>query len=142
MHLLADSGSPFAINGFAGLTGAQQFSFWMTFLLFNAYVVLEVASLGAFYFASRPRGGRPNRAAIWYFAASLLVVMAFITTVWAAPAEKSFLDDSGTHLAIGTKAIKVFIGLFGFALPAAVCLLAGALQTSSRRKAGQQSIVI
>jgi hypothetical protein len=141
MHLLADSGSAFGINGFAGLTGAQQFSFWMTFLLFNAYVVLEVASLGAFYFASRPRSGRPNPAAIWYFAASLLVVMAFITTVWAAPAEKSFLDDSGTYLAIGTKAIKVFIGL-GIAALAVLCLLAGALVTSSRKKASQQAIVI
>ncbi|HSP64734.1 MAG TPA: hypothetical protein VLO10_00955, partial [Candidatus Deferrimicrobium sp.] len=91
MHVLADSGSAFAINGFAGLTGAQQLSFWFSFILFNGYVGLEAVCLAAFYFAARPRSGSPNPAAIWYFIGALWVVMSFITTVWAAPAEKAFL---------------------------------------------------
>ncbi len=141
MHLLADSGSAFAINGFAGLTGAQQLSFWFSFILFNGYVGLEAVCLAAFYFASRPRSGAPNPAAIWYFIGALWVVMAFITTVWAAPAEKSFLDDSGTFLAVGTRTVKVFIGI-GFAGVAVTCLLIGAVETARRKRATSQTLVI
>jgi hypothetical protein len=141
MHVLADSGSAFAINGFAGLTGAQQLSFWLSFILFNGYVGLEVVCLAAFYFASRPRSGSPNPAAIWYFIAALWVVMSFITTVWAAPAEKAFLDDSGTYIAVGTKAIKVFIGL-GFAAIAVICLLIGAMETARHKRSARQTLVI
>ncbi len=141
MHVLADSGSAFAINGFAGLTGAQQLSFWLSFILFNGYVGLEVVCLAAFYFASRPRSGSPNPAAVWYFIAALWVVMSFITTVWAAPAEKAFLDDSGTYIAVGTKAIKVFIGL-GFAAIAVMCLLIGAMETARRKRSARQTLVI
>jgi hypothetical protein len=142
MHLVASSGSAFAINGFAGLTGPQQLSFWLSFVLFNGYVMLEVVCLAAFYFASRPRGGgRPNPAAIWYFIGALWVVMAFITTVWAAPAEKAFLDDSGTFLAVGTRTIKVFIGV-GFAGIAVICLLIGAVETGRRKRVERQTLVI
>jgi hypothetical protein len=142
MHMLADtSGSAFAINGFAGLTGAQQLSFWFAFILFNGYVMLEVMCLAAFYFASRPRSGGTNAAAIWYFIAALWVVMAFITTVWAAPAEKAFLDDTGTSLAVGTRTIKVFIGL-AFAGVAVMCMLIGAVETARRKKAERQALVI
>jgi hypothetical protein len=142
MHLVADSGSAFAINGFAGLSTAAQLSFWFAFILFNGYVVLEAVSLAAFYFASRPRRGRPNPAAIWYFAASVLVVMAFISTVWAAPAEKAFLDNSGTHLAVGTRATLIFVGIIVFAFPAVLCLLAGFIQTGRRKKADRSALVI
>lgn len=141
MPLVADSGSAFAINGFAGLSGAQQLSFWLSFILFNGYVVLMVASLAAFYFASRPRSGRPNRAAVWYFIASLWVLMSFISTVWAAPAEKSFLDDSGTSLALGTRAVKVLIGL-GFAAVAVMCLMIGMFETGRRRRLADRTLVI
>ncbi len=142
MQMLASSGSAFAINGFAGLKGPAQLSFWLSFILFNGYVVLEAVCLASFYFASRPRaGGRPNPAAIWYFAGSLLVVMAFITSVWAAPAEKAFLDDSGTFIAVGTRTVKVFIGL-AFAAAAFVCLLIGAADTARRRRAEGRTLVI
>lgn len=141
MPLVADSSSAFAINGFAGLTGAQQLSFWLAFVLFNMYVVLEVACLAAFYFAARPRHGAPNRAAIWYFIGALFVVLAFITTVWAAPAEKSFLDDTGTYLAVGTKAAKVFIGL-AFAAVAVFCLLIGYVDTGRRRRTEREAVVL
>jgi hypothetical protein len=141
MHVLADSGSAFAINGFAGLTGAQQLSFWLSFILFNGYVGLEVLCLAAFYFAARPRSGSPNPAAVWYFIGALWVVMAFITTVWAAPAEKAFLDDTGTFIAVGTRTIKVFIGL-GFAAIAVMCLLIGVLETARRKRSARQTLVI
>jgi hypothetical protein len=142
MHLVAANGNAFAINGFAGLTGAQQLSFWLSFILFNGYVVLEAVCLAGFYFGSRPRGGgRPNPAAIWYFIGSLWVVMAFITTVWAAPAEKAFLDDTGTFIAVGTRTIKVFIGL-GFAAIAVACVLIGVLETARRKRAAGQTLVI
>jgi hypothetical protein len=141
MHLVASTGSAFAINGFAGLTGAQILSFWFSFILFNGYVVLEVVALATFYFAARPRAGRPNPAAIWYFIASLLVMISFISTVWGAPAEKTFLDDSGTYLAVGARAVKVFIGI-GFAGVAVMCMLVGAIDTSRRRRAAQQAVVI
>jgi hypothetical protein len=142
MHMLAASGSnAFAINGFAGMPGAEQLSFWLSFILFNMYVGLEVVCLAAFYFASRPRSGLPNPAAIWYFIAALWVVMAFITTVWAAPAERSFLDDSASFVAVGTRTVKVFIGL-AFAAVAVACLLLGAVETARRKRAAEQTIVI
>jgi hypothetical protein len=141
MSFIADSGSAFAINGFAGLTGSQILSFWLSFLLFNGYVVLEAAALATFYFAARPRSGHPNPAAIWYFIAALLVVISFITTVWGAPAEKAFLDDSGTYLAVGTKAVKIFIGI-GFAAVAVMFMAIGALETARRKKAAAQTVVI
>lgn len=141
MHLIASSGSAFAINGFAGLTGAQILSFWLTFILFNGYVVLEVVALATFYFAARPRSGRPNPAAVWYFMAAMLVVISFISTVWGAPAEKTFLDDSGTYLAVGARAVKAFIGI-GFAGVAVLFMLVGAIDTARRKKAAQQAVVI
>jgi hypothetical protein len=141
MHLVADSTSAFAINGFAGMTGAQILSFWLTFILFNGYVMLEAAALASFYLAARPRHGRANPAAIWHFIASLLGVVAFITMVWAAPAEKAFLNDAGTSLAVGTRTVKVFIGLL-FAGAAVVCMLIGLVDTMRRRRALQQTVVI
>ena len=36
----------FAINGFAGLTGAQILSFWLSFILFNAYVAVQRTGRG------------------------------------------------------------------------------------------------
>ncbi|MDQ2960275.1 MAG: hypothetical protein M3R48_04405 [Candidatus Dormibacteraeota bacterium] len=141
MPLVADASSPFAINGFTGDSGVAQLSFWLTFILFNMYVVLEVVSLAAFYFASRPRSGRPNPAAIWYFVAAVLVVFAFITTVWAAPAERAFLDDAGTHIAVGTKAVKLFIGLAAAAL-AVLSLLIGMVDTARRRRAATREVLV
>lgn len=142
MRMLADSSSPFAINGFSGFSGANQLSFWLTFILFNGYVGLEAIALASFYLTSRNRGGGPNPAAIWHFIASIWVVLAFITLVWAAPAEKAFLDDSGTSLGVGTRMIKIFIGL-AFAGVAVLCMLIGAVDTARRRRAqGARALVL
>lgn len=142
MHLVASSGSAFAINGFAGMSGANQLSFWLSFILFNGYVVLEALSLTALYFAARPRDGHPNPAAIWYFAASVLGVLAFISTVWGAPAEKTFLDDAGTSIALGTRAVHVLFGVIVFGGGATLCLLAGAVSTARRRREASSALVI
>ena len=55
--------------------------------------------------------------------------MAFITTVWAAPAEKAFVNSAGTGLGVGDRTVKVFIGL-GFAAVAVGCMLIGAVETA------------
>ena len=140
MPLLADSSTPFAINGFSGMSGSQILSFWLVFILFNGYVVLEVVSLASFWFAARPRHGHPNVAAVWYFIASLVGVLCFITTVWAAPAEKSFIDDGG-NIGLGPHTWAIFAGL-AFGAVAAAFLLIGALTTMSRRRAESASITI
>ena len=142
MPVLAVSQPPaFAINGFGGLSGAQQLSFWFTFILFNGYVVLEVVCLASFWFAARPRHGSPNPAAVFYFLAAIFVMLSFISMVWAAPAEKSFLDDTGTFLAVGARAVKVFIGI-GFSAVAVGLLLVGALSTAARRRDESSAVVI
>ena len=86
---------PFSISGFTGLTTAQIISFFIVFVIFNAYVVLMVIALVAFYFTSKPRHGVVRTAAIWHFVAVLWMLMAFIGTVWGAPAEKTFLGGHG-----------------------------------------------
>ena len=86
---------PFSISGFTGLTTAQIISFFIVFVIFNAYVVLTVIALVAFYFTSKPRHGVVRTAAIWHFIAVLWMLFAFMGTVWGAPAEKTFLAVTG-----------------------------------------------
>src|SRR5438874_9704031 len=97
----ADSPFPFSISGFTGLTTAQIISFLLMFVLFNFYVVLEAASLVAFYVTAKPRHGTVRTAAVWHFAATLLLLVSFISTVWCAPAEKTFIGGDPTSLGIG-----------------------------------------
>jgi hypothetical protein len=111
--VLADSNA-FSINGFTGLSNPQIISFFIVFVIFNGYVVLEAAALMAFYVTSKPRHGHVRTAAIWHFFASLWFVLAFISTVWSAPAEKTFMGSDGVNFGIGQRAITIFIG-FGFA---------------------------
>jgi hypothetical protein len=127
MMIAAGSNNAFAINGFNGLSNTQIFSFLFVFILFNGYVVLEAASLLAFYFTSKPRHGRVRTAAIWHFAASLLFILAFISTVWGAPAEKSFIGTAVQpyELGVGSRAIALFIGMAIFAAPGVTCMLIG-----------------
>jgi hypothetical protein len=125
---------PFSISGFGGLTRAQIISFFIVFVIFNAYVVLIVIGLVSFYFTSKPRHGVVRTAAIWHFIAIVWMLMAFIGTVWGAPAEKTFLTPTGlTTLGIGQRAINEFISM-GFAFIAVVCMAIG-----YRRAAKQNS---
>lgn len=127
MVAAAASNNAFAINGFTGFSNPQIFSFLFMFMLFNGYVVLEAASLAAFYVTSKPRHGRVRTAAIWHFIASLFFMLAFVSTVWGAPAEKSFIGTSSPPflLGVGQRAIALFIGIVFFAMPGVLCMLFG-----------------
>ena len=103
---------PFSISGFTGLTTAQIISFFIDFVLFNFYVVLIVIAMVGFYFTSKPRHGVVRTAAIWHFFAVIWMLMAFIGTVWAAPAEKTWLVlNSLSTLGISQRGINEFISL-------------------------------
>ncbi len=126
---------PFSISGFTGLTTAQIISFFIVFVIFNAYVVLTVIAMVGFYFTAKPRHGQTRTAAIWHFIAVLWMLMAFIGTVWGAPAEKTFLGGTGlATLGIGQRAINEFISM-GFAFFAVVCMVAGFAQASRQNRA-------
>jgi hypothetical protein len=116
---------PFSISGFTGLTTAQIISFFIVFVIFNGYVVLTVISMVGFYFTSKPRHGRTRTAAIWHFFAVIMMLLAFVATVWGAPAEKTFLAGTGlATLGIGQRAINEFISM-AFALVAVFFMVAG-----------------
>ena len=114
---------PFSISGFTGLTTAQIISFFIVFVLFNAYVVLIVIALVGFYFtveapprrgSARPPSGTSTRSSGCSRRSS--------GTVWGAPAEKTFLGGTGlATLGIGQRAINEFISM-GFAVIAVLCM--------------------
>jgi hypothetical protein len=113
---------PFSISGFGGLTRAQIISFFIVFVLFNAEVVLIVIAMVGFYFTAKPRHGVVRTAAIWHFIAVLWMLMAFIGLVWAAPAEKTWLQlNTLAKLGISQRGINAFISM-GFAFIAVVCM--------------------
>jgi hypothetical protein len=130
--IAAGSNNAFAINGFGGMPVSEIFSFFMVFIIFNFYAVLLAASLVAFYVTSKPRHGRVRTAAVWHFAATCLVLLAFITTVWGAPAEKTFING-GTNVGIGPAALRAFIG-FIFAFMATGCMMVGFMQGARERR--------
>lgn len=145
MMIAAGSNNAFAINGFTGLSNPQIVSFFFMFLLFNGYVVLEAIALAAFYVTAKPRHGRVRTAAIWHFWAACLVMVAFISTVWGAPAEKAFVNTAGdsltlqqspniTVLGLGLgRADMLFVGMV-FAGAAVFCMLIGFLKGAQQRR--------
>jgi len=148
----AGSNNAFAINGFGGMSNPEIVSFFIAFVIFNFYVVLMAASLAAFFFTAKPRHGRVRTAAIWHFVAAVWVMLAFISTVWGAPAEKSFTDVTGHSLSLnqpanitlfGTgigRAGMLFVGFF-FAMIAMLCMLTGfALGARQRRELREQAL--
>ena len=126
---------PFSISGFTGLTSAQIISFFIDFVIFNAYVVLTVIALVGFYFTSKPRHGVTRTAAIWHFYAVIWMLMAFIGTVWAAPAEKTWLVlNSLSQFGVSQRGINAFISM-GFAFIAVVCMAIGFARASRQNRA-------
>jgi hypothetical protein len=127
------------MNLFTGMTDRQIISAVLMFALFNLFVICEAGALAAFYISSRPtRGGRVRTGSLLHLAAAILFLIALVSTVWAAPAEKSFVDN-GTMFA-GDRFIKVIVGLvfmvFGF-----VTMAAAALVTSAqKREAARESL--
>lgn len=129
------------MNLFAGLTDHEIVSTLLGFLLFNGYVVLLAIALAAFWVSSRPRRGRVGTAPIWHFIAALWVMLSFVSMVWAAPVEKSFLDADGHPLTEpffqGARFEKVIIGLC-FAAVAVLCMIIGAVQSGKQKRAAAQ----
>ena len=137
------------MNLFTGMTDRQILSALLEFLLFNFFVVLEVIALAAFYVSTRPRRGRVRTAPIFYAIAAFWFLMCFISTVWAAPAEKTFVDADNPDLKVRDNLFnlhadrfqKVIIGLC-FAAVGALCMLIGAaLGSRQRRSAAQRALV-
>ncbi len=127
------------MNLFTGMTDHQIVSSILGFLLFNAYVVLLVISLAAFWVTSRPRRGRVRVSAIWHVVGSFWMMWAFISTVWAAPVEKSFIDADQVSEPFfqGVRFQKVIIGLL-FAAVAVACMLIGAVRAGREQRAAAQ----
>lgn len=129
------------MNLFTGMTDRQIISAVLMFALFNFWVLLEALSLGAFYVSSRPaRGGRVRTASMWYLAAAFCFMWSLVSTVWAAPAEKSFVDPNGTMFA-GDRFMKVIIGLVIMAAGLA-CLAIGLMANAAqKREAARRALV-
>ena len=137
------------MNLFNGMSDHQILSAILMFLLFNFFVVLEVIALAAFYVSTRPRRGRVLTAPILYAVAALWFMLSFVSTVWAAPAEKAFTDadnpDIGAHDNLfnlhADRFQKVLIGL-SFAAVGVLCMLVGAaLGSRQRRVAAQRALL-
>jgi len=99
------------MNLFKGLTPQQILSFVLAFGVFNLFVIMEAAALGAFYLASRPQGGRVRTAAAWHVGAAAWFNMAVVSAVWSAPAEKAFVNGSKLFDFGYERFQKVLIGL-------------------------------
>ena len=131
------------MNLFNGMTDRQILSVALDFLLFNGFVALEAIALAAFYVSSKPRRGRVRTASLWHVVAALWFLMALISTVWAAPAEKAFIDAASPSetLFAGERFQKVIIGLV-FAAIGIGFMLFGAIHGSrQRREAAQQALL-
>ena len=128
------------MNLFTGMTDHEIASAILGFALFNGYVVLLAISLAAFWATSRPRRGRVRVAALWDMAATVLLMISFISTVWAAPVEKSFIDaeqQPAEPFFQGARFEKVLIGL-AFAGVALLLMIVGAVQAGQQKRAAAQ----
>ena len=126
------------MNLFTGMTDRQIISAVLMFALFNLWVLLEAGALAAFYVSSRPtRGGRVRTASALYLVAAFWFLWSLISTVWAAPAEKAFVD-SGTMFS-GDRFVKVIVGLvfmvFGLVFMAAAAMANAAQKREAARNA-------
>ena len=132
------------MNLFTGMSRNEIISAVLAFVLFNGFVVVEVIALAAFYVTSRPRAGRVRTAAMWHLTAVVFGMLALITTVWAAPAQKSFLDDATVSVLfpfgqgdLSWRFAKVLIGI-AFAVAAIVCITIGILQGRAQKRLWQE----
>jgi len=128
------------MNLFTGLTDRQDISAVLMLVLFTAFAMCEAAALAAFYVSSRPtRGGRVRTGSLWHIVAGLMFLVSVISTVWAAPAEKSFVDANGTMFS-GDRFVKVLVGI-AFMLIGLACMVVGAIVTGAqKRESARQSL--
>ena len=125
------------MNLFSGMTDHEVISAILAFALFNAFVVLEVIALAAFYVASRPRRGRVLTASLWYIGAAIVFMVCLISTVWAAPAEKAFIDAAVPDEPFFNRSADHFQKVIwggGFALLGITLMVAGALHIGMQRR--------
>lgn len=109
-------------------------SFVLEFGVFNGFVVLLAISLWAFRVSSRPRQGWVRTASVWHLVGTLWFMLALVSTVWAAPAEKTFVNGD-TLFDLGYERFqKVLIG-GGFAGVGILCMLIAVVLTSRQQRA-------
>jgi uncharacterized BrkB/YihY/UPF0761 family membrane protein len=96
----------------------------------------------AFYVSSKPRRGRVRTASLWYMGAAVIFLFCMVTTVWAAPAERSFIDTdpAGTFFQ-GERFQKVIIGLVAAAVGVAFMLVGMLSGSRQRRRAAQEALL-
>jgi hypothetical protein len=131
------------VNLFTGMSEHEVISTLLGFVLFNGYVVLLAIALAAFWVTSRPRRGRVRTSSLWHVAAACWIMLAFVSTVWAAPVEKSFInaDLPSQPYFSGDRFVKVLIGL-GFAAAGVVFMIVGAVSSRrQKRQAAQQAVL-
>lgn len=129
------------MNLFTGLTNRQIISAVLMFGLFTLFALCEAAALAAFYIASRPtRRGHVRTGALLHLVGGFWFLWSMISTVWAAPAEKSFVDTNGTMFS-GSRFFGGVIPGLVFMVLGLLSMLAGAAVTSAqKREAAQQSL--
>ncbi len=129
------------MNLFTGMTERQIWSAVLMIGLFTLYALCVAASLAAFYISSRPtRGGRVRTGALLHIVAMLLFMVSVISTVWAAPAEKAFVDTNGTMFS-GDRFVKVVVGVVFMVLGLVTMAIGGAVTGMQKREAARQSLV-
>lgn len=125
---------------FSGMTDRQIWSAVLMIALFSFWAMCEAAALAAFWISSRPsRGGRVRTGSLWHLVGGFWFLWSLIATVWAAPAENTFVDPHGTMF-VGDRFTKIIVGLvfmvFGF-----ICMAVGGVVTSNqKREAARQSL--
>ena len=132
-----------AVNLFTGLTTNQIYSVILTFMLFNGYVVGIIVALVSFYLTVRPRLGYVRTASLWHLGAVFWFLMAEVSLVWAAPAEKSFFTQGDTVRAFPDFPLQGFAHGFNhleaialglvFAVIGGLFILVGWFQSRSQR---------
>lgn len=127
-----------AVNLFTGMTDRQIISAVLMFALFNLYVICVAGSLAAFYISSRPVRGRVRTGSAIYLVAGVLFMISLVSTVWAAPAEKSFVDN-GTMFT-GDRFVKVIVGLVFMAMGLATMAFAAIVTSQQKREAQRQQL--
>ncbi|MFN2452003.1 MAG: hypothetical protein ABR541_06600 [Candidatus Dormibacteria bacterium] len=132
------------MNLFKGLTSYQILSFVLTFVLFNGYVVLVAASLASFYVVSKPRrmasgSGVVRTAAVWHVVGLVFFMLAIISTVWAAPAEKSFVSEAGRLFDVSDPRFqKILIGVL-FAAVGVGSMVVGFVGGGRQKRAAREA---
>jgi hypothetical protein len=129
------------MNLFTGMTDRQIISAVLMFALFNLWVLCEAGALAAFYVSSRPsHRGRLRTASGWYLVAAFFFLWSLVSTVWAAPAEKAFVDTNGTMFA-GDRFGKVIVGLIIMAVGLFFMVVGAMANAAQKREAARQALV-